>query len=366
RIIFMINQYFKADDTLDWDFLNQQSWIEDMENCPQEPDWHAEGNVLIHTQWVIKALQQLPAYLKLPLEHQQLLTLAALFHDIGKPATTCVENGRISAPKHAKVGEKRTRNLLWDLDRQTREAICALVRLHGMPLWSLEKDNPNATVIEASCRVSNEWTWMLCHADILGRICIDPDDLLERLEYFKELCLENECFFEPKVFFNPHSRFKFFYERHDYPQYIYDDTHFELVLMCGIAGSGKDTYLKKLNLPVICLDDLRQQMGVVHGDTRGQGHVIQKAYEMGKEYSAAKQSFVWNAMNLTADLRMKLIRKFYAYRPKYKIVYIETSMENILERRKTDIPAKHLWNMQHSLEMPMITEAHEVVYYRNA
>jgi predicted kinase len=94
--------------------------------------------------------------------------------------------------------------------------------------------------------------------------------------------------------------------------------------------------------------------------------VIQKAYEMGKEYSAAKQSFVWNAMNLTADLRMKLIRKFYAYRPKYKIVYIETSMENILERRKTDIPAKHLWNMQHSLEMPMITEAHEVVYYRNA
>jgi putative nucleotidyltransferase with HDIG domain len=361
----MLKQYFNSDNTLNWDFLHQQSWIQDMENCPQEPDWHAEGNVLIHTKMVINELQKLPAFLKLPLQHQKILLLAALFHDIGKPATTCVEDVRISAPKHARVGEKMTRNLLWDMEMTVREQICALVRLHGVPLWSLEKDNPNATVIEASCRVSNEWTWMLSNADVLGRICIDQNDLLERLEYFKELCLENECFYETKTFFNEHSRFKFFYERQEYPQYIFDDTSFEVILMCGIAGSGKDTYIKNLNLPVVSLDDLRKEMGVVFGDTKGQGHVIQKAYEMGKQFCAKKQSFIWNAMNLTVDLRMKLIRKFYAYRPKYRIIYIETSIENILERRSLDIPERHLLNMQQSLEFPMITEAHEVSYHRN-
>jgi predicted kinase len=188
---------------------------------------------------------------------------------------------------------------------------------------------------------------------------------MERLEYFKELCLENECFDAPKSFLNEHSQFKFFYDRHEYPQYLYDDTEFEIILMCGIAGSGKDTFVKTLDLPVVSLDDLRKTMGVVHGDSKGQGHVIQKAYHLGKQYAAKKQSFVWNATSLTKDLRGKVMRAFSVYNPRFKIVYVETSMQNILKRRDSEIPESHLWKMQAMLDFPLRTEAHEVVYLRN-
>jgi len=61
-----------------------------------------------------------------------------------------------------------------------------------------------------------------------------------------------------KAFHNSHSRFKFFQTQAEFPAEIYDDTQFEVVIMSGIAGSGKDTYVRKLDLPVVSLDDLRQ------------------------------------------------------------------------------------------------------------
>lgn len=349
---------------LNWTFLDQQDFIQDLAACEQDSIWHAEGNVYVHTKMVIDALLQLPEYQQCTPNDQYILQLAALLHDIAKPQCTFVEDGRIVSPRHAKVGEKVTRDYLWDMPFGQRETVCSLVRLHGLPLWSLDKPNPNREVIASSWRVRNELIYIIAKADVLGRICQDQAELLERAEYFKELCLENNCYTAPRTFYNEHSRFKFFQNNDAYPADRFDDTAFEVIILSGIAGSGKDTYAATLDMPMVSLDDLRIAMKVKRGDTTGEGHVVQRAYQMAKTYAAHQQSFVWNSTNITADMRAKIINALLPYNPKFKIVYLETSVQNVFNRRQGEIPRAALQKMYRSLDLPQYTEAHEVVYIR--
>jgi predicted kinase len=349
---------------INWEYLQQYNWIAAMQDCPQDPVWHGEGNVYVHTQMVVEALTQLAEYQSLADNEKTILLYAALLHDVAKPSCTLLENGRITSPKHAKIGEKVSRDLLWDMDFEQREWICSLVRLHGLPLWSLEKNNPNQNVIAASLRVKNEWIYLLAKADVLGRICADQAELLERLEYFKELCLENECFTSEKVFSNAHAQFKFFQKNEDYPSPIFDNTRFQITLLSGIAGSGKDTYTAKLGLPVISLDTIREALKIKPDDKDGQGKVIQAAYLQAKTFAGKKQSFVWNSTNLTKEFRDKLVDLLAPYNPFFKIVYLETSRQNVMKHRHESIPQKVLEKMYRSLDLPLRTEAHEVIYLR--
>lgn len=354
----------------DWEKIETAPSIEEiissLKTCPQDALHHAEGDVFTHTQMVLEEMQKLDFFQQADILKQYILLVSALLHDIGKPPRTKEENGRIVSPNHAQFGEKMARQLLWDEDFALREQICSLVRLHGLPLWAFEKPNPNAAVTASSLRLSNADLHALATADALGRICQDQQDLMDRLDLFQELCLENECFEVERIFQNSHSRFKFFANNLTYPPALYDDTAFEVVLMCGISGSGKDVYIQEnLDMPIVSLDALRTQMKVKRRNTRGQGHVIQAAYQMAKEFGAKKQSFVWNAMNLSQDLRQKVISKMAVYNPKFRIIYIETSRENIIERRSSEIKVSELEWMMQMLEMPKPNEAHEVLYLRN-
>lgn len=362
NIIKMDNQ---GTPIVNWDYLDSLDWIQSLKDCPQDKIWHAEGNVYVHTQMVINNLYQLPEYQTLSLNEQIILLMAAIFHDVAKPICTLEENGRIISPKHAKVGEHLTRNILWDLDFESREMICSLVRLHGIPVWALENDNANAIVISASLRLKNHYLYLLSKADILGRICEDKADLLEKVEYFKELCIENNCYNNTYLFHNEHSKFKFFHKNENYTSSIFDDTSFRVIIMCGLPGSGKDSYIHKFlkDIPMISLDELRKEHNVKHGDRTGLGRIVAIAYEMAKRYAGQKKSFVWNATSLTSLLRNRLIQALLPYNPRFEIVYLETDFAKVLARRKEEIPAKELENMRKMLEMPMQNDTHEVQYF---
>lgn len=354
---------------VNWQEIERLAWFKALYLCPQEPDYHAEGDVGIHTRMVVEALLDLPEFQTLPTTEQDLLFNAALVHDIAKPACTIIENGQISSPKHAQVGEKMARDMFWDAEFDWRERLCALVRLHGLPIWALDKQLPHAAVIAASLRVPNRLTYLLAKADVLGRVSNTQADFLERVEFFKALCEENDCFEQSKQFLNEHSRFKFFRSQSEHPAELFDDTHFEITILSGIAGSGKDTYASQYsyenNIPIVSLDSLRNQYKVKHGDSKGQGQIIQKALEIAKAYCAKKQSFIWNSTNLTREMRSGLLSTFGVYNPRFRIVYVETSQENIFARRKEDIPMQNLQKMFRILDIPQLTEAHEVVYLRN-
>lgn len=355
----------KNDFLPDWEKIDDFEWIKAMKNCMQDKMHHAEGDVYTHTKMVVEELFKNDKFIQISDKNKTILSLAALFHDIAKPKCTIVENGRISSPKHAKVGEKMTRQLLWEMDFNTREQICSLVRLHGLPVWSLEKPNPNASVISSSLRVSNHLLYVLSKSDMLGRICSDKKELLNRVEFFKMLCEENECFEKSKQFANNHSRFKFFRNNETYPASLFDDTEFEAILLSGLPGSGKDTYCSNYDYPVVSLDDFRQKFKVRRGDKKAEGRVIQMAYEQAKDYCRKKQSFIWNSTNLTQDIRNKLISAISPYKPKVKIVYIETSWKNLMERRCNTIKSKEMMKMVRLLEIPQLSEGHEVMWLRN-
>jgi tRNA nucleotidyltransferase (CCA-adding enzyme) len=74
--------------------LEQAGWlahfpeIAALAGVPQEPEWHPEGDVLIHTNHCLDALARLAEWRQSDAPRRRYLMFAVLAHDFGKPATT--------------------------------------------------------------------------------------------------------------------------------------------------------------------------------------------------------------------------------------------------------------------------------------
>ncbi|MFC7441490.1 AAA family ATPase [Laceyella putida] len=144
---------------------------------------------------------------------------------------------------------------------------------------------------------------------------------------------------------------------------MYDDTRCEVILMSGLPGAGKDTWISQTHpdLPVISLDQIRREHGI--SPTANQGEVIQIAKEQAKVLLRQRQSFIWNATNLTRHLRDPLIDLFAAYGARITIVYMDAPLDLLLSRnrkRKHEVPEAVIRKLVRKLEVPTLTEAHHV------
>ncbi|HIK08622.1 MAG TPA: AAA family ATPase [Trichormus sp. M33_DOE_039] len=379
--------------TIDWQQLEREfDWLRSLAYCPQNPGYHAEGDVLIHTKLVCEALVKLPQWQTLPATERSVLFAAALLHDVAKPATTQIAtDGAISSKGHVLQGAKMAQDILWDLQVpfREREAVVALVKYGSLPLWFWDKPNPEKAVIKTSQIIRCDLLSLLAEADVRGRYCDDQAQLLERIAFFREYAQEIDCFHQARAFPSAHSRFIYFQKEDGNPDYAaYDDTRLEVVMMSGLPGAGKDTWIQA-NLPdwpVISLDELRQKMKIAPDEE--QGAVVNAAKTLAKEYLRAGQSFVWNATNISRQLRGSLIRQFANYQAKIRIVYLEAPWEELLTRNRdrqrcavgvseavaslqasasrreahriANVPEKVLYKMKSRLEVPDITEAQAV------
>ncbi|MCA1560041.1 MAG: polynucleotide adenylyltransferase [Acidobacteria bacterium] len=70
--------------------------------CPQEPDWHPEGDVWVHTLMVVDEARRRIHDLERP--QQIAVMLGAVCHDLGKPLTTAFVDGRIRSIDHEPAG----------------------------------------------------------------------------------------------------------------------------------------------------------------------------------------------------------------------------------------------------------------------
>jgi tRNA nucleotidyltransferase (CCA-adding enzyme) len=59
-----------------------------LRGCPQDPEWHPEGDVFAHTQHCCDALTQQTDWLNASPARRRILLFAVLAHDFGKPGTT--------------------------------------------------------------------------------------------------------------------------------------------------------------------------------------------------------------------------------------------------------------------------------------
>jgi len=104
---------------------------------PQDPEWHPEGDVWTHTLLALDQATLLVGDLDRP--RALAVMLGTLCHDLGKPATTKLEDGRIRSRGHEEAGVPPTLALLdrWNvhtlLGYDVRAQVVALVANHLKP-----------------------------------------------------------------------------------------------------------------------------------------------------------------------------------------------------------------------------------------
>jgi tRNA nucleotidyltransferase (CCA-adding enzyme) len=123
-------------------WLVATEWIEHfpevnaLRGVPQDPEWHPEGDVFVHTCHCCDALVQLPEWQAADTESRIVYTLTVLAHDFAKPQTThqTLKNGqlRIVSPEHEKEGGPVAERFLERLHvpRHIRERVLPLVIHH--------------------------------------------------------------------------------------------------------------------------------------------------------------------------------------------------------------------------------------------
>ena len=373
-----------GDFRIDWDRLGDTALspvFSKMEKTEQDPRHHAEGNVLNHTKAVCEALVSCDEYRVLDDSDKKLTFVSALLHDIGKIRCTRVEDGAIVSPHHCSVGAVMAREFLWrqlglcgDRDAQSfRESVCSLIRYHSFPPHANDDNRGEryyhrmASVGELATGFSLRKLCLLEKADILGRISGNGDEWLETVEFCLMQAEEYGCADSPFVFPSDFTKRAYFKKKTDWKeQEMYDDTWGEVILMSGLPGTGKDTWISENcgDLPMISLDDIRNRLGILPTDN--QGEVISAAKAQAREYLRKKQPFVWNATNITDQMRGTQIQLFEDYGASVRTVYLETEWNEQMRRnseRKAYVPQAVIEGMLSKTVLPEPHECAKVEWY---
>lgn len=325
------------DEIVAW--AHDQPWCRAMADCQQDSGWHSEGDVWTHTKMACAHLSKLDEWLTLTPHERTVLIFTALFHDSAKPLTSQLDGatGRIISPKHAIKGEHLARAVLRNLGcgLAIREEIVRMVRFHGRPAFLLERSNPSHEVVLLSWSVNIKLLYLFALADTRGRNTSEMGRPEENLHFWKMLAEEHDCFDKPYRFGNDQARFQFFRQKEANLHYVpHEDYRCTVTMMSDLPGSGKDTWLAthRADLPVISLDDMREELGIEA--TENQGTVAQLARERCRELLRARRSFGFNATNLLWQTRQRWIDLFADYDARVEMVYLEPAFSVILEQNK--------------------------------
>jgi tRNA nucleotidyltransferase (CCA-adding enzyme) len=159
--------------------------------CAQEPEWHPEGDVWVHTLQVIDQARTRVDDLRRP--ERIVMMLGAVCHDFGKPATTAFVDGRIRSIDHEDQGVAPATTFLDRLNVRSidgydvRRQVLGLVAQHLKPgMWFKVRDEVGPGAFRRlSQKVDLELLARLAKADCLGRApgtfnCDAMDWFLER------------------------------------------------------------------------------------------------------------------------------------------------------------------------------------------
>jgi tRNA nucleotidyltransferase (CCA-adding enzyme) len=158
--------------------------------CPQEPEWHPEGDVWIHTLMVIdQARMRIGAFDR---PRQVTLMLGAVCHDLGKPPTTAFVDGRIRSIDHEQAGVGPATALLDRLNIHTmdgfdvRKQVLGITAHHLKPgMFGMSKTPvSDGAFRRLAQKVDLELLAVVAKSDCMGRTgdfdCSSMDWFLER------------------------------------------------------------------------------------------------------------------------------------------------------------------------------------------
>jgi tRNA nucleotidyltransferase (CCA-adding enzyme) len=143
--------------------------------CEQEPEWHPEGDVWVHTLMVIdEARGRLD-----DLDRADRITvmLAAVTHDFGKPRTTALIDGRIRSLNHEEEGVEPAAAFLDRLNihsidgKDVRRQVLGLTAQHLKPgmLFKVRHELTDGAFRRLAQKVDLELLARVAKADCMGR-----------------------------------------------------------------------------------------------------------------------------------------------------------------------------------------------------
>jgi len=143
--------------------------------CQQEPEWHPEGDVWVHTLQVIDQARQRIDDLDLP--DQLIVMLGAVTHDFGKPATTAFLDGRIRSMNHEEEGVAPAAAFLDRLNihsiagKDVRGQVLGIVAHHLKPgmLYKVREQLTDGAFRRLSQKANLELLARVAKSDCLGR-----------------------------------------------------------------------------------------------------------------------------------------------------------------------------------------------------
>ena len=166
-----------------------------MIGTPQQPDWHAEGDVWTHALMVLDAGVTNRSTLDNPLAFMY----GCLCHDMGKPLVTKLVDGKIKSHEHDTVGVDVARAFM---ERLTDNALLIeqalyLVRNHQLiGNWYVNKPVKKSTAVKLykslkAIGLSHEYISAITLADNFGRVVKGTgtpiEENLEQVKWFNEL-----------------------------------------------------------------------------------------------------------------------------------------------------------------------------------
>jgi tRNA nucleotidyltransferase (CCA-adding enzyme) len=176
-------------------------------DVPQDPEWHPEGDVFIHTRLVADRARELID--DLPYAKRVTVMLAAIAHDFGKPATTEFVEGRLRSRGHEEAGIAPTASFLDRLNIHTldgydvRAQVIALVRDHLKPgeFFKKRAEVGDGAFRRLARKCELDLLYRVAKADSLGRNADDvPQEkwfTAEAQEWFIERARELEVERQP-------------------------------------------------------------------------------------------------------------------------------------------------------------------------
>lgn len=150
--------------------------------CLQEPEWHPEGDVWTHT---LHCMDAFAAEERIGDAWEDLIVgLAVLCHDLGKPATTLFERGRLRSVGHEEAGAGPTRTFLARMTAQQDliDQVVALVVHHLRPRMLYDARSGDSAIRRLARNVRIDRLVRVSRADASGRPPL-PSDGAEPAEW---------------------------------------------------------------------------------------------------------------------------------------------------------------------------------------
>jgi tRNA nucleotidyltransferase (CCA-adding enzyme) len=144
-------------------------------DVPQDPEWHPEGDVFVHSLLVVDRAREFISDLDYP--KQVTVMLASLAHDFGKPSTTEFLEGRWRSRGHEEAGVSPTETFLDRLNIHSlngydvRGQVIALVREHLKPgeFYKKREEVGDGAFRRLARKCELDLLYRVAKADSLGR-----------------------------------------------------------------------------------------------------------------------------------------------------------------------------------------------------